>query len=137
MSRTQSLLQLAGHYSYKHEDFNKHSAMMGHEVIIVNGKEFLIEDIRNDSETGLDAMTVKNVESGERIVVFVGSEQFLQDWLLTNGMLPGKVSPAQLEAARAYFREMNSIGEVSYVTGNSLGGANRSEEHTSELQSRG
>src|SRR5690625_3644551 len=114
----QDLLQLAGHYAYKHKSYPPDK------VIPVNNKRYIVEDVHRDKDTGLDAMTVENLITGERIVVFVGSEQLYQDWLLTNGMLPGKVPPAQLEAARAYFREMNNISEVSYVTGNSLGGAN-------------
>src|SRR5690625_2711288 len=87
-------------------------------------KIFFIKDIKNDTKTGLDAMTVENLITGERIVVFVGSEQLYQDWLLTNGMLPGKIPPGQLDAARQYYLDMSKEKEVSYVIGNSLGGAN-------------
>src|SRR5690625_7714507 len=87
----QDLLQLAGHYAYKHKSYPPVK------VIPVNNKRYIVEDVHRDKDTGLDAMTVENLITGERIVVFVGSEQLYQDWLLTNGMLPGKVPPRSEE----------------------------------------
>src|SRR5690625_1392502 len=114
----QDLLQLAGHYAYKYKTYNTR------DIISVNNSNYIIENIHRDKDTGLDAMTVENLFTGERIVVFVGSEQLYQDWLLTNGMLPGKIPPGQLDAARQYYLDMSKEKEVSYVIGNSLGGAN-------------
>lgn len=122
----QDLVQLAGFHAYrKYEEEDE---------IHVNGKVFLVEDIKTDSSTGLDALVVRNITpltdngnenfSGELIVVYVGSQQIVGDWINTNINLIGDVDPAQLKAAVTYFEDMEEIfGEISSVTGNSLGGA--------------
>jgi len=124
------LVQLAGYHAYQKYEFE--------DEIHINGKVFMVEDTENDMETGLDALTVKNVTvfnedeelsdnrnlDGELIVVFVGSDQIKGDWIETNANLIGEAEPAQLVAAKKYFKKMeDDHGTVSSVTGNSLGGA--------------
>src|SRR5690625_1410572 len=120
------LVQLAGYHAYR--EFTEF------DPIHVNGKEFRVEDVKNDRSTGLDALVVKNVtpltkggvenKSGELIVVFVGSDQIKGDWIDTNINLIGEAEPAQLVAAKEYVEDVEErIGTVSSVTGNPLGGA--------------
>src|SRR5690625_5907681 len=120
------LVQLAGYHAYR--EFREL------DEIEVNGKRFRIEEIKNEPSTGLDALVVKNVtpltengaknKDGELIVVFVGSDQIKGDWIETNANLIGEAEPAQLVAAKKYFKKMeDDHGTVSSVTGNSLGGA--------------
>jgi len=93
-----------------------------------------VENTEYDTESGLDALTVKNVTpltkdgdenlDGELIVVFVGSDQIKGDWIETNANLIGEAEPAQLVEAKECFEDVEErIGTVSSVTGNSLGGA--------------
>src|SRR5690625_319975 len=124
------LVQLAGYHAYKRH-------RKDHEIH-VNGKVFVVENTKYNTATGLDALTVKNVTvlnddgelsderntNGELIVVFVGSDQIKGDWIGTNINLIGEAEPAQLVAAKKYFKKMeDDHGTVSSVTGNSLGGA--------------
>src|SRR5690625_3908867 len=120
------LVQLAGYHAYK-----KHGK---DDRILINDRSFKVKEIKNNNETGLDALVVKNVtpltkggvenKSGELIVVFVGSDQIKGDWIDTNINLIGEAEPAQLVAAKKYFKDVEErIGTVSSVTGNSLGGA--------------
>jgi len=110
------LVELAGYHSYLHYD--------SHEVFKVNDKKFRVLNTIYNHDTGLDALTVENLESMELTVVFVGSEQLDKDWLDTNTKLIGKVQPPQIEEAKAYFQQMNDkYGQISSVSGNSLAGA--------------
>jgi hypothetical protein len=111
------LVQLAGYHAYKYYD-------VGH-VEIVNGKYYEVIDTEYDTLTGLDAMAVKNVETEELSVIYVGSDQLVGDWLKTNTQLPSHVEPSQMIDAKGYFKDVTArFGEVSSVTGNSLAGAN-------------
>jgi len=124
------LVQLAGYHAYKRH-------RKDHELH-VNGEIFVVENTKYNKATGLDALTIKNVtvlnEDGELsdnrnldrelIIVFVGSDQIKEDWIETNINLIGEAEPAQLVAAKKYFKDVeDDHGAVSSVTGNSLGGA--------------
>ncbi|MBT2215571.1 hypothetical protein KK120_07015 [Virgibacillus dakarensis] len=110
------LVELAGYHAYK--KYKKP------EVIAVNGKDFRVKNSKYDTDSGLDALTVQNLETGELTIVFVGSQQLDKDWIGTNTKLLRDIPPAQLEDAKAYFKEVNEkIGPVTSITGNSLGGA--------------
>lgn len=120
------LVQLAGYHAYR--EYRKR------DEIDVSGKTFLVENVKNDPSTGLDALVVRNVtpltekgdknKDGELIVVFVGSDQIKGDWIDTNINLIGDTEPVQLVEAKSYFEDVEEkIGTVSSVTGNSLGGA--------------
>ncbi|MEN1970436.1 hypothetical protein WMZ97_20470 [Lentibacillus sp. N15] len=110
------LVELAGYHAYK--KYKKPA------VIQVNGKEFEVKDSKYNTESGLDAPTVQNIETDELTIIFVGSEQIKEDWLETNPKLLGDVPPQQIKDAQDYFDDIcNEFGDVSAVTGNSLGGA--------------
>ncbi|WP_353948250.1 hypothetical protein ABNN70_14870 [Sporolactobacillus sp. Y61] len=111
------LVELAGFHAYKVHDMDT--------SIYVNKTRYYIVDNIQD-ETGLNAMTVQNIKSGEFTIVYQGtqmkSEYGMQD-MLTNVQLLSNYDPAQLQAARDYFEDMNEKYGVQSVCGNSLGGA--------------
>lgn len=76
----------------------------------------------NDNKCGLDAVIVEKQPSGEKVMVFVGSDQLLDwynDFLLTH---PEQV-PEQFIAALSYYQvKCKEYGIQMPVTGNSLGG---------------
>ncbi len=109
------LIELAGHHAYKKDPLNSN--------IVVNGKSFKVIHTNYNLESGLDALTVKNLQTNEITVVFVGSQQMVEDWGLTNSKLIGNKVPQQIKDAQAYFDYVNeNVGPVASVTGNSLGG---------------
>src|SRR5690625_7557972 len=79
------LVQLAGYHAYKKHKFE--------DEIHVNGKVFIVENTEYDTESGLDALTVRNVTlitkngdenlDGEIIVVLVVRNQLKGDWIDT------------------------------------------------------
>ena len=79
------LVELADYHAYQYIPINK--------SIDVNEKTFLVWDVLYKTDSGLDALTVKNKETNEITVVFVGSDQLTEDWLLTNTKLVGDVPP--------------------------------------------
>ncbi|MCA0970745.1 hypothetical protein LCM20_09105 [Halobacillus litoralis] len=121
------LVELAGYNAYKSYGRT--------ETIIVNNNKYMIKDKVNISESGLDAYTISNVEMDsedsvesdiptEYAIIYAGTnkEQF-QD-LSTDAQLIGSNVPQQLSDAKNYFDRMEKrFGKISYVAGNSLGGA--------------
>ncbi|GAB3806946.1 hypothetical protein [Virgibacillus kimchii] len=115
----QDLVELAGYHAYRYRNHDLGDSMK------VNGTEFEVMHTIYDPATGLDALTVQNVETGELTIVYVGSEQLQEDWIDTNLRLPSRIPPAQLHAANDYFDYVEeTFGPVDSITGNSLGGAN-------------
>ena len=95
------LVELAGYHAYQYP--------VKQENIEINGKLFKVIDTDYDGKSGLDALTVKNTETNEITVVFVGSDQLSEDWLLTNSKLVGDVTPQQLKGAEDYFKYVNEM----------------------------
>lgn len=117
----QDLVQLAGDHAYQYVEKP--------DKITVNGKDFEILDTLYDTSSGLDALTVRNMDSKEKeiSIVYVGSDpkQLKRDWIDTNLNLIGEAEPQQLADAKDYFDDMeDKHGTIAHVTGNSLGGAN-------------
>jgi len=116
----QNLVELAGFHVYV--EFKEG------DVLKTNGVSFEVRDsnIEEDS-TGLDAMTVQNMKSGEYHVIFMGTDihgKYGLEDLITNINLLTPPVPEQLESADEYFDKMEKeYGEISSVAGNSLGGA--------------
>ncbi|MGF3105773.1 SA1320 family protein [Rossellomorea sp. DUT-2] len=100
-----------------------------HKIVEVNGHSYEVIDTLYGDPTGLDALTVENVESKEISVVYVGTDAGAangnQD-LLTDAQLLSDLTLPQLEAAESYLtkidKENKNKGGVTYATGNSLGG---------------
>ncbi len=115
-AKDEDLVELAGYHAYKHHNKN--------DVFNLNGSDYKVIDTRYDTDSGLDALTVRNFDTNELTIVFVGSEQLKEDWLGTNLKLLSDTTPVQLKDAQDYFKDVNDdYGKVSSVTGNSLAGA--------------
>ncbi|MCL1630782.1 hypothetical protein M3N64_02280 [Sporolactobacillus sp. CPB3-1] len=116
------LVELAGFQSYKIKEGERYR------FIKVNDKKYQIVSIigPKENKTGLDAMTVQNVDTGEYTVVFQGTQvrgKYGMHDMITDIQLLGSTEPEQVKAARAYFDRMNKKYGVHSVCGNSLGGA--------------
>ncbi|MBA4538262.1 hypothetical protein H1Z61_14240, partial [Bacillus aquiflavi] len=96
------LVELAGYHAYRSHDKD--------DTLVVNGKKFRVVDTNYNHPTGLDALTVKNVKTGEYTVVYVGTdihaENGKQD-LITDIQLLSDLTPEQIKEARKYFNEMD------------------------------
>lgn len=123
MSRTtdQDLIDLAGDKSYQN--------FAGKDFIQVNGKNYKVLDVINDKNTGLNAITVKNVMTGECTIVYQGTQttdpntgNFDIADIMTDASLPGNIPDKQMKQAESYYQKMNKKFGISSVTGNSLGG---------------
>lgn len=111
------LVELAGYNAYMNyvED----------QVVEVNGNKYVVIDTHADEVTGLDAIAFQSYETEEIIIAYTGTNPSTKQDLLTDAQLLSDMTPAQVEAARQYFHDINQdIGPVSYVCGNSLGGGN-------------
>ncbi|MFA9457782.1 SA1320 family protein [Halalkalibacter sp. AB-rgal2] len=122
MNRTsdRELVQMGGLHAYlEHEEGSS---------ITIENRDFEVIHTEYNHPTGLDALTVQNLETGEYTVVFVGtdveSKYGMQD-VKTNVQLLTGPTPAQLEAGVAYVESVQvELGiEVESLAGNSLGGS--------------
>jgi hypothetical protein len=114
------LVELAGLHVYLEPREDK--------VLVVNGKDFLVmDDNFNEEKSGMDAMTVQNVASGEYHVVYMGTNahgKYGRADLITDIQLLTEATPQQLKDADSYLADMEKeFGEITSVGGNSLGGA--------------
>ena len=88
------LVKLAGYHAYVEHKFNV--------PIEINNNKFEIKDIHYDPHTGLDALTVENLETNEFIIVYVGiNADQIQDLITDAYLLSDKPVP-QLVAAQKY-----------------------------------
>ncbi|WP_416148978.1 SA1320 family protein [Salipaludibacillus sp. HK11] len=115
-----NLVELAGFHVY--EKYEKR------DIVEVDGNSFIVRDDNFEKDsTGLDAMTVENIESGEYHIIFMGTDhkgKYGKEDLITNVNLLTSSVPEQLVNADEYFDKMEKeFGEISSVAGNSLGGA--------------
>jgi len=115
-----NLVELAGFHVY--EKYEKRH------VFKADGVSFIVRDDNFEKDsTGLDAMTVENIKSGEYHVIFMGTDhkgKYGTADIITNINLLTPPVPEQLVNADAYFSKMEKkYGEISSVAGNSLGGA--------------
>ncbi|WP_370221709.1 SA1320 family protein [Cytobacillus sp.] len=115
------LVELAGLHAYTYPLFES--------VLQVNNTDYTVIDTRYEDPTGLDAMTVVNMETEEISIIYVGTDasgKYGNKDILTDAQLLSDLTPAQLAAARSYYTEMNQkfnqVGGVKSIAGNSLGG---------------
>ncbi|WP_409290783.1 SA1320 family protein [Peribacillus sp. SCS-37] len=114
----QDLVELAGYQAYLHNEVNS--------TFRVNGKDYIVADVKYNHPSGLDALTVMNLNSKEYTIVFVGTdagaENGKQD-IITDIQLMSRITPAQVQAAEDYYNEISAKGiDVNALCGNSLGG---------------
>ncbi|UOQ94676.1 hypothetical protein MUO14_06935 [Halobacillus shinanisalinarum] len=105
-------------------ELSGYSAYLKHELrstLTVNGKDFVVKDVNYDDPTGMDAITVQNIETKEYTIVYTGTGD-KQD-VITDAKLLGDIPPVQLEHAVDYYNEMDEKYGISSVSGNSLAGA--------------
>ncbi|MBM7539867.1 SA1320 family protein [Amphibacillus cookii] len=115
MTSDQDLVQMAGYHAYRR--LNKYDRF------IVNDTDYRVLDVIADTKTGLDALTVINLENREVTVVYVGTDKDQMQDIITDIRLLSDIDVPQLEAAQEYFDDMNDKYGVDSMTGNSLGGA--------------
>ncbi|WLR41518.1 hypothetical protein LC087_11520 [Bacillus carboniphilus] len=112
------LVELAGYHAYRKYKMQTE--------ISVNNTTFKVVDTRYNHKSGLDALTVRNVETNEITVVYVGTDTSQKADLITDAQLLSELTPSQIKEARKYYNEMDElfkgVGGVTSVTGNSLGG---------------
>ncbi|MDA1475777.1 hypothetical protein [Bacillus changyiensis] len=117
ISEDKNLVELAGYHSYKNPTEKRKLNVDGHIYKVVNA-------VYKDS-TGLDAMTVKNIETGEYTIVYQGTniDNGDQDLDADKDLAIGRTHE-QFKAARDYFDEMREKygSKLTSVCGNSLGG---------------
>ncbi|MFC4619210.1 SA1320 family protein [Camelliibacillus cellulosilyticus] len=108
-----NLVKLAGYYAYLNLRFDY--------KIKINGTYYYVEDDHHNDPTGMDAMTVQNIDTGEYTIVYTGSAD-LKDGI-TDLKLLSNVPPAQIQAAKDYFDTMSKDYPITSICGNSLAGA--------------
>ncbi|WP_437832665.1 SA1320 family protein (plasmid) [Niallia taxi] len=115
------LVELAGLHAYTYPLLES--------VIQVNDNDYTVIDTHYEDPTGLDSMTVFNMETEEISIIYVGTDasgKYGKQDILTDAQLLSDLTPAQLDAARNYYTEMNqkykNVGGVQSIAGNSLGG---------------
>ncbi|WP_026065305.1 hypothetical protein [Amphibacillus jilinensis] len=113
------LIKLAGLHVYLEPDVDS--------SIEINDKTFkIVDDNFNKEKSGMDAMTVQNVASGEYHVVYMGTNahgDYGMADIKTDVHLLTEATPQQLEDGKKYFEDMEkAFGAITSVSGNSLGG---------------
>ncbi|MDQ0187834.1 SA1320 family protein [Cytobacillus kochii] len=115
------LVELAGLHAYTYPLLDS--------VLQVNNIDYTVIDTLYENPTGLDAMTVINMETDEISIIYVGTDasgEYGEQDILTDVQLLSDLTPAQLSAARNYYTRMNEkyyqVGGVQSIAGNSLGG---------------
>ncbi|MDM5228246.1 hypothetical protein QUF73_19155 [Cytobacillus sp. NJ13] len=121
INNDKDLVELAGYHAYTYP--------LVESRIEVNDNAYKVINTHYQDPTGLDAMTVVNVETKEISIIYVGTDahgKYGNQDILTDAQLLSDLTPAQLAAARNYYTEMNNefkqVGGVQSIAGNSLGG---------------
>ncbi|MBP3041882.1 hypothetical protein J9303_20915, partial [Bacillaceae bacterium Marseille-Q3522] len=114
ISFDKDLVELAGYHAYLSYNID--------DIIPVNVNNYTVIDTRYDDSIGLDALTVLS-DDNKFIIIYVGTNTSSIQDIMTDAQLLGDVLPAQLQEARDYFDEMSKLYPISYICGNSLGGA--------------
>ncbi|MBH0156624.1 MULTISPECIES: SA1320 family protein [Fictibacillus] len=113
----QDLVEISGFHAYQEYEVNQ--------VVEVNGNSYRVLDVKESEVNGLNAITLASNDTKEVIVAYTGTDTGDKKDLLTDLQLLSDMVPAQVEAARDYFDDMEKkYGNISYVCGNSLGGGN-------------
>lgn len=115
----EAMLELDGYWAYEIQN-NPQNYKPNITVITVNNEPYLILDIHKEPSNGLDAITFKNQNTGEVVVIFVGTQDMTDK--LQDAQLVTAGTPSQYEAALNYLAEIQAQYNVACVGGNSLGG---------------
>ncbi|MCY8342337.1 hypothetical protein [Bacillus haynesii] len=60
------LVELAGYHAYKHQDIGR--------KIYINKVVYKVKDVKYNDPTGLDVITLKNLETGKYTIVYQGTD---------------------------------------------------------------
>lgn len=115
----QDLIEISGKHAYN-------TKLEANATIIVNGQYYEVKNtnFNNESGSGMQAMLLENLESKELIIAYQGTDMNDKKDIMTDIGLAGNVAPQQLLDAKQYYDQMTATyGKISYVCGNSLGGA--------------
>ncbi|MDA7026232.1 DUF2974 domain-containing protein [Bacillus sp. CLL-7-23] len=117
ISQDKNLVELAGYHAYNMPDEK--------ESVYVNEYKYTVVNKIKDNKNGLDAMTVKNLETGEYTIVYQGTnlDNGDQDLDADKDLAIGRTHE-QFKAARDYFDKIKKEygDKLTSVCGNSLGG---------------
>ncbi|PLR95935.1 SA1320 family protein [Bacillus sp. T33-2] len=121
INNDKDLVELAGYHAYTYPKEQ--------DVLKVNGIDYRVIQAHYTDPTGLDAMTIVNLETEEVAIIYVGTDasaKYGKQDIVTDVQLLSDLTPDQISAAKEYYHQMNekykSIGGVTSVAGNSLGG---------------
>lgn len=121
INNDKDLVELAGYHAYTYPQRG--------DILTVNGIDYQVRHENYEDPTGLDAMTIMNMDTEEMSIIYVGTDasgKYGKMDILTDAQLLSDLTPAQLAAARNYYNEMNNeykeVGGVQSIAGNSLGG---------------
>lgn len=116
-SLDKDLVELSGSSAYQYLELET--------FVDINQSQYEIVDVNYNNPSGFDAMTVKNTETDEYSIIFVGTEPG-QDKnksdIYTDAQLLTDLEIQQIEEANQYYEKMKKSYEVTSVAGNSLGG---------------
>ncbi|MFC0187259.1 SA1320 family protein [Fictibacillus aquaticus] len=113
----QDLVEISGYHAYM--DYTEK------QIVQVNGNNYRVKDIHEDTSNGLNAITFQSLETKEMLIAYTGTDTKDKKDIITDAQLLSDMVPDQVQAANDYFNKMEQkFGPVSYVCGNSLGGGN-------------
>ncbi|OMF62168.1 hypothetical protein BK139_04905 [Paenibacillus sp. FSL R5-0490] len=102
INNDKDLVELAGYHAYTYP--------LVESRIEVNGKAYKVINTHYQDPTGLDAMTVVNVETKEISIIYVGTDakaKYGNEDIITDAQLLSDLTPEQITAAREYYNQMN------------------------------
>lgn len=110
------LLEIAGKVAYDDLEVEM--------IVIANEMRFEVVDINySNYSSGMQAATLQNLETGEYVIAYQGTDPSDFKDITTDLSLGGSYTSKQLEDAKHYYETMKEQYDVRYVCGNSLGGA--------------
>ncbi|MDE6195467.1 MAG: DUF2974 domain-containing protein [Erysipelotrichaceae bacterium] len=110
------LLEISGYIAY--------DDLKVEEIVIVNEVKFEVVNISySDYSSGMQAATLQNLETGEYVIAYQGTDPSDFKDIMTDLSLGGPYTSKQLKDAKHYYETMKAQYDVRYVCGNSLGGA--------------
>ncbi|WP_079529590.1 SA1320 family protein [Halobacillus hunanensis] len=113
VANDKDLVELAGYNAYRN--------YANEQIMVVNGSEYRVVHTNYTDPTGMDAITVQNIDTKSYTIVYTGTGD-KQD-VITDVKLLSDVPPVQLEHAVEYFNKMDEKYGISSICGNSLAGA--------------
>ena len=107
INNDKDLVELAGYHAYTYPQRG--------DILTVNGIDYQVRHENYEDPTGLDAMTIMNMDTEEMSIIYVGTDasgKYGKMDILTDAQLLSDLTPAQLAAAEAYIytQDMSNHG---------------------------